>query len=236
MIIGIDMGHTLNPGNYGAIGIKNEPDETRNVGKRLISYLKCMGNTVVNVTQDYANTRPESLQKRVKAANAQKLDLFVSLHFNIADGKSNGSEVYTYGGKKLPAAVRVLNNLNKLGFKNRGIFDGSKLYVLKRTKAPAMLVEIAYIDSPTDMAIYKPDAVARALAEGITGKKIPQKCLGREYSLVETHGLSENDNTNIITHSLFKVTVGGYLNYDDARDVAMDLKDKGYVVSLENIT
>lgn len=228
------MGHTLNPGNYGAIGIKNESEETRNVGNRLIKYLECMGNTVVNVTQDYANTAAESLRKRVEGANAQPLDLFVSLHFNSFDGKRNGSEVYTYGGRRLPAAVRVLDNLSKLGFKNNGIFDGSKLYVIKNTKAPAMLVEIAYIDSPEDMEIYDPDLVAQALARGITGEEIPPICL--DNSSREVDDLYRNSKSHIKNNNLFKVTIGGCLSYYDARDIALELKDKGYVVSIENFT
>ncbi len=214
MVIGIDMGHTLNPGNYGAIGIKNESEETRKVGEKLIEYLECMGNKVINVTQDYSETASESLRKRVELANAQPLDLFVSIHFNSFDGERNGSEIYTYGGKRLPAAIRVLNNLGKLGFKENGIFDGSRLYVLRRTKAPAMLVEIAYIDNENDMAMYNPQAVAVAIAEGITNQKVPESCLNRRYS----------DGYKVSTSSL---------SYESAKDLALRLKSEGYTVSME---
>ena len=214
MVIGIDMGHTLNPGNYGAIGIKNESEETRKVGEKIIEYLECMGNKVINVTQDYSETASESLRKRVELANAQPLDLFVSIHFNSFDGERNGSEIYTYGGKRLPAAIRVLNNLGKLGFKENGIFDGSRLYVLRRTKAPAMLVEIAYIDNEKDMAMYNPQAVAVAIAEGITNQKVPGSCLNRRLS----------DGYKVSTSSL---------NYESAKDLALRLKSEGYTVSME---
>ena len=215
MVIGIDMGHTLNPANYGAKGIKNESEETRKVGEKLIQYLECMGNKVVNVTQDYSETASESLRKRVELANAQPLDLFVSLHFNFFDGERNGSEIYTYGGKRLPAAVRVLDNLGKLGFKKNGIFDGSKLYVLRKTKAPAMLIEIAYVDSEKDMSMYNPESVAKAIAEGITNKKVPENCLSPR---------SSGD---------YKVLIADSLSYESAKDLTLRLKSEGYIVSME---
>ncbi|MEG0370865.1 MAG: N-acetylmuramoyl-L-alanine amidase [Clostridium sp.] len=233
MRIGIDMGHTLNPANYGAIGIKNESEETRAVGKKLIGYLECMGNKVVDVTVDYANSKSESLRERVAKANAQPLDFFVSLHFNAFDGKRNGSEIYTYRGKRLPQAVRVLDNLSKLGFKNNGIFDGSKLYVIKKTKAPAMLVEIAYIDSPIDMKIYNDDLVARAIAEGITGQKIPQKCLriNEDDKIVEQDDIERCDCGN----GIYRVVVGGAQSYESAVKCAWGLKELGYIVAMEKI-
>ncbi|MEF9952252.1 MAG: N-acetylmuramoyl-L-alanine amidase [Clostridium sp.] len=233
MIIGIDMGHTLNSANYGAIGLKKESEETREVGEKVIRYLKCMGHTVVDVTVDYANTKNESLKERVAKANAQYLDLLVSIHFNAFDSKRHGSEVYTYGGRKLPQAERVLNNLSKLGFKNSGIFDGSKLYMLKKSKAPAMLIEVGYIDSPKDMQIYQDDLVAQAIAEGITGQKIPQKCILE----IENDPFEERNykflGNGIRTTKTYKVNVGGTMGYSRALEISSHLKNKGYIVSIE---
>ncbi|KMT21170.1 N-acetylmuramoyl-L-alanine amidase [Clostridium cylindrosporum] len=240
LVIGIDMGHTFNPANYGGVGIRNEVEETRKVGEKLIRYLECMGHRIVNVTVDYADTQEESLSERVRRANAQRLDLFVSLHFNKFNGERNGSEVYTYRGRRLPAAVRTLNNLGNLGFKKTGIFDGSKLYLIKNTKAPAMLVEIAYIDSPIDMEIYDPELVARALAEGITGQKIPQACPNRreennssQYRFITKDGeIVDRDSKR---NSLYRVCVGGCLSYEKARDITLEIKELGYTVAMEVI-
>lgn len=177
MNIGIDMGHTLTPGNYGAIGIKNESDETRNVGYLVIKYLECMGHNVVNVTLDDATSQQDSLIERIRRANEEPLDIFASIHFNAFDGKKNGSEIYTYGARVLPEAERVLNNLTQLGFNNNGILDGSNLYLVRRSYAPAMLIEVAYIDNEGDMEIYEPDLVAKAIASGIVNQEIPEYCL-----------------------------------------------------------
>lgn len=176
MIIGIDMGHTLTPGNYGAIGIKNESEETRNVGNLVIKYLECMGHSVVNVTVDEAESQVESLHQRIDKANEQYLDIFVTIHFNAFDGERDGSEIYTYGARVFEEAERVLNNLAELGFNNNGILDGSRLYLVRRSYAPAMLIEIAYIDNEGDMEIYDPEEVAKAIVSGITGESISNHC------------------------------------------------------------
>lgn len=172
MKIGINCGHTVKgqPG-CGAVGFIDESDETRNVGYKLMEYLKAAGHTVVNCTNDRASSTNENLSAIVNMANAQSLDLFVSIHFNAGRGK--GTEVYTYGGKELTEASNVCKNMSRLGFTNRGIKDGSKLYVVRRTNAKAMLIEVCFVDTKSDTELYQsrgPEAVAKAICEAITGK------------------------------------------------------------------
>ena len=86
-----------------------------------------------------------------------------------------GTEIYTWGGEQLPEATRILNNITALGFNNRKIKDGSNLYVIRNTKAKAMLIELFFIDS-VDVELYKKvgaERLSSAIAEGITGKTIP---------------------------------------------------------------
>ncbi|HDK7180785.1 TPA: N-acetylmuramoyl-L-alanine amidase [Clostridium botulinum] len=168
----IDCGHTLSGSDYGAVGIKAESNLTREVGKRVINKLKAMGNTVVDCTLDSCSSLSQSLGYRVNKANNYNLDLFVSIHFNCFNGSAHGTEVFTYGGKSFTEANRVLSNLSSLGFTNRGIKDGSNLYVLRHTKAKAMLIEVCFCDNKTDMNIYMAEKCANAIVEGITGKKV----------------------------------------------------------------
>lgn len=174
MKIGINCGHTVSgqPG-CGAVGFINESDETRKVGYKLIEYLKSAGHTVVNCTNDKAASTNENLSKIVAMANAQPLDLFVSIHFNSGRGK--GTEVYTYGGKEHAEALNILKNMSKLGFTNRGVKDGSSLYVVKRTNAKAMLIEVCFVDTKSDVELYEQrgaDAVAKAICNAITGEEV----------------------------------------------------------------
>lgn len=171
MRIGINCGHTVSgqPGQ-GAVGYLDESTETRNVGKRLITLLREAGHTVYDCTNDYAPSTSSNLAQIVAMANKQPLDLFVSIHFNAGGGR--GTEVYTYGGVRHAEAVSICGALAELGFRNRGVKDGSSLYVVKRSAAKAILAEVCFVDSD-DAELYKQlgaNAVARAIAEAITGE------------------------------------------------------------------
>lgn len=171
MIIGINCGHTINgqPGS-GAVGYLNESDETRRVGKCLISYLKRMGHTVYDCTNDRAHTTSENLSEIVRMANSKPLDLFVSIHFNSGGGR--GTEVYTSGGKRTAAAEGVCKSLSGLGFVNRGVKDGSHLYVIRHTKAEALLAEVCFVDSKSDADLYRVtgyEKTAQAICAGLCG-------------------------------------------------------------------
>lgn len=168
MIIGIDMGHPLRGGGTGAAGIRKETDCNRQVGKKVISKLQAAGHTVINCTTDYAVTQAQGLQDRINLANAQHLDLFVSIHFNCGGG--HGTEVFTWRGKGFKEAKEVLNNICALGYRNRGIKDGSNLYVIRHSKVKAMLIECSFIDSKEDMNRYNAEDLANAIVKGIIGK------------------------------------------------------------------
>ena len=92
---------------------------------------------------------------------------------NILRGK--GTEVYTYGGKEHAEALNILKNMSKLGFINRGVKDGSSLYVVKRTNAKAMLIEVCFVDTKSDVELYEQrgaDAVAKARCNAIRGQEV----------------------------------------------------------------
>lgn len=196
MKIAIDCGHTLTGADYGAVGIKAESNLTREVGTKVISKLKALGHTVINCTIDNSNTLEESLSYRVNQANNNNVDLFVSIHFNCFNEQAHGTEVFTWGGEQLPEATRVLNNLVGLGYKNRGIKDGSNLYVIRNTKAKAMLVECCFCDNKDDMDKYDAEKIASAIVEGIVGKTVPSN--GNWYSLDGKVGIvTAKDGLNV---------------------------------------
>ena len=57
-----------------------------------------------------------------------------------------------------------------LGYKNRGVKARPDLYVLKHTKAPALLVECCFVDDADDVRLYDPDKMAAAIVHGIAGQ------------------------------------------------------------------
>lgn len=169
MIIGVDMGHSLAGAGTGAVGLLSEVDQNRKIGNRFIQMLKENGHIVVNCTVDYANSTNSQLAGIVAKANAQNLDLFVSIHLNSGGGVGTEIFVYGTGGKAETYARKILPEVvASCGFRNRGL-KTANYYVLRETKAPAVLLEVCFVDSQEDAGKLNVEAVARAMFKGVTG-------------------------------------------------------------------
>ena len=178
MIIGIDKGHsTWDKTPCGAVGLLNESKENRPVGDKVIQKLRVLGHTVIDCSCNSANSVSSQLAAIVKKANAQKLDLFLSLHLNAGGG--TGAEVYTTNtsGAKQEAKKLIDTYCNRTGFKNRG-HKYAEFYVLRHTVAPAMLIEMAFVDTEADYNKWNDlgaELIANAIVEGITGQVVQEK-------------------------------------------------------------
>lgn len=168
MKIILNAGHTLSGAGSGAIGHIKESTETRKVVSLVAGYLKAKGHTVSIVNVDKARSQSEYLSSVARTANREGADLFVSIHFNAGGG--HGTECFTWKGEKVKAAVGICEELNKLGFRNRGVKNGSNFYVIKKTTMPAIIAEVCFVDSRSDYERYKKvgaNEVAKAIANGI---------------------------------------------------------------------
>ena len=167
MKIGVNDGHTLSGAGTGAVGIIKEGEHTRLVGEEVRRLLKEKGIAVFNCTVDYAETTNESLSLVVQQANREDLDWFISIHFNAGGGQ--GVEVYTYEGRQYQDAIDVCNNIAALGFNNRGVKVGTGLYVIRRTKAKSMLIEVCFVDTEDANKYLKVGhkAIAKAIVDAL---------------------------------------------------------------------
>lgn len=207
MIIGIDKGHsTWDKTPCGAVGLLNESKENRPVGDKVIQKLRVLGHTVIDCSCNSANSVSSQLAAIVKKANAQKLDLFLSLHLNAGGG--TGAEVYTTNtsGAKQEAKKLIDTYCNRTGFKNRG-HKYAEFYVLRHTVAPAMLIEMAFVDTEADYNKWNDlgaELIANVIVEGITGQVVQEKP-------VETP--STISYTVKITADVLNVRAGAGTNY-----------------------
>ena len=175
MKIAVRGGHC--PRVPGASKFIDELTEDRKVKESVIKYLKQLGNEVFDVTPpDTINSSNIDLSFGVNKANIFNVDLFVSIHFNKAYDVYNGflgSEVCVYS--PFDTAQRVVNGLGSLGFKNRGQSVRKNLYELKRTNMKSMIIEVCFVESVSDVALYKKlghDTIGKTIAECIANKKI----------------------------------------------------------------
>lgn len=223
MEIGIDMGHTLSGEGTGSQGCGyKEQNLTRELGKIVIEMLKKEGHTIYDCTVDKSSNNAQQLIDRVNKANKQPLDLFVSIHFNACvndvkgDGRTTGTEVllHSMSSKAKPYAERIVKKIANVGLKNRGV-KTHNAYVLKHTKAPALLIETCFIDDRDDMNVYlkSPRKVAKAIVEGILDKTITD--------VVETP-----------KNGFYRVLVGSYKDKNNAIKRQEELKSKGIEASL----
>lgn len=176
MIINLDLGHSISGPGTGASGLMSEVDVNRKVGSELIKLFHVGGHTVNNCTVDYATSTSEQLKGIVTKSNSHKCDLFVSLHLNSGGGRGTETYVCTGASKSTNAiATRVNNSVsNSCNFVNRGVKEAG-FYVLKNTTAPAILVEICFVDSPEDSSKLNVLKIAKALYTGITGQVAPEE-------------------------------------------------------------
>lgn len=165
MRIVINAGHTKFGAGTGAKGNLVESIETRKVAYELMKLLDDSRHEVIPAVYDRSSN---NLKDAVDLSNKAKADLFISIHLNAGGGK--GCEAYTYKKAQHQEALNVCKNLNKLGFINRGVKDGSHLYVVKNTTAKAILIEVCFVDSIIDNELFKVagyNKIAKAIYDAI---------------------------------------------------------------------
>lgn len=205
MKIGLNAGHTKSGPGSGAVGIITESVETRAVVKELTKMLKEMKVDVVDCTIDKAASQTACLAAITKEANRTDLDWFVSIHFNASGGQ--GVECYTYKGRQYPDALEVCKNISALGFKNRGVKNGTGFYVVNKTKAKSLLIEVCFVDS-ADANKYKKlgvkkiaEAIAGALADYVA-PKVKEPVKSEVIYRVQVGAFSQRDSANALRTKL----------------------------------
>ena len=157
------------PGAVSKKGTK-EADITKKVSSLLACQLIQKGFNIEFFQQKNSFTEVS------QAENDSNSNLFISIHCNAAaSDKANGVEVLYYptSTRGLRCAQIVQNELvEATTLKDRGIKARNDLHVLRKTKATAILVELAFISNPEEekLLLEKPEIFADSIYNGI--KKI----------------------------------------------------------------
>lgn len=232
MIFNIHAGH--NPAGKiacGASSILNESRENRIVKNEVIRLLRLLGHTVYDCTVDNGTSRNDVLRKIVAKCNANDVDLDVSIHLNSGakdikgNGQTTGAEVFYYDQKSTrakTAAINICAAMERLGFKNRGAKANPGLYVLRNTKAQAILVECCFVDDRDDALLWDPDSVAEAIVFGLTGQRYVEPEVADQGE-----GEGEDSATGDGT-AIYRVQVGAYVNRNNAEHMLELLKENGF--------
>ena len=159
----------------GAVGQSGEleKDYTLRIATSAINALNASGyDTITNRTSDVSR----DIAADADAANSVGVDYVAEIHLNSNSGTpATGTEVFysITGGKGQQLAQNILNEITALGYKSRGIktkkgASGRDYFgIIRRTTAPAVLIEVCFINNPDDMARLDCEAAGRAIASGI---------------------------------------------------------------------
>ncbi len=182
----LDPGHGgRDPGSVGPTGVQ-EKVVTLAVARQVAAILGQVADVKLTRYGDVSlgPTASEDLTARARVANQVGADVFVSIHCNAAVNRAaTGTETYHYPGStqgvKL-AGILQRRLVSALGLPDRGTKQ-AHFAVLRETKMPAALVELAFLSNPSEEAMLESPAfqlkAAQAIANSIVaylGLPIPK--------------------------------------------------------------
>lgn len=225
--IALTAGHYM--GTYGKRCMKSlDPNETREwwlndrIADKVEKLLKNYTGWELIRTDDTTGQKDISLSARTNAANNFKADFYLSIHHNagVNGGSGGGIVAYTYTnvGETTKAWQKDLYNalIEATGLKGNRSQPLAKanLHEVRETKMPAVLLELGFMDSSTDVPVILAEKYADQCAAAIV--KV----------LVQRGKLAMKPQES--TGKLYRVQVGAYSVKANAEAVQKKLKAAGF--------
>ena len=172
-------------------------------------------------TDDTTGKKDIGLTARTNAANNFKADFYLSIHHNagVNGGTGGGIVAYIYTGASAASAEWQKDLYNSLiaktGLKGNRSNPLAKanLHEVRETKMPAVLLELGFMDSKTDVPVILTEDYANKCAEAIV------------EVLVKRGGLAKKPAQPT---KLYRVQVGAFANKANAESLVNRLKKDGY--------
>lgn len=222
--LALSAGHGI--GTAGKRCLKSlDPKETREwwLNDRICDMVEDMlkeytGYQLLRLDDSDDGVDDAALKQRTDAANAWAADFYLSVHHNAgANGTKAGGIVAITHPNSGSLAVEWRNELyDKLvdytGLKgNRATPKTTmNLFVLRETKMAAVLLELGFMDSSTDVPVILSDAYAKRCAQAIVDVIVKRACLKKKAS------------------TIYRVQVGAYTSRDNAERMRDQLIAKGF--------
>lgn len=180
-VIGIDPGHGGIDGGANDRKGFMEKDIVLDVTRRLRVLLVRQGATVIVTRdadieltdlgeEDEESEEVRDLQGRMKIINRARPAVFLSLHINasLSSSACGGMVFYKAGceeSKRLAQAIQ--EELWRLQPYNQRGIDTANFHVLRNSKSPAVLVEMAFISNPLEYRLLATPSYRQMLAEAL---------------------------------------------------------------------
>ena len=159
---------TISAGHFGqgtgAAGLIDEGKEVIFVVQELAKRLE-LAQIKVNIILDRkSKNQQQNLAYLVKRHNQTKRQLDVSIHFNAVRDQTSagiGTEVLYVNPRVYPFAKKLSSAISAAGgFRDRGAKRRTNLAILNKTTAPALLIEICFVNSTEDVQLYRKNQAA----------------------------------------------------------------------------
>lgn len=209
-----DYGHGGNDPGATYKG-RREAEDVLYIGTQVAAEVRRFGVTVDEIrTSDKAVT----LQERSNYENKSNYDYFISFHRNaFKPEQARGVETFIYlnpGAKAEAMAEKIQRSLTGIGFVNRGV-KRENFHVLRETVAPAILVEMGFLDNLKDNQLF--DSKKRQIIEALATAILQQ--LGIKYT---------QEQSKPTVNTLYRVMAGSYANRENAEKQIQRLKAAGF--------
>ena len=225
--IALDAGHGIN--TAGKRCMKSiDPNETREwwLNNRICDYIESRlksydGYELLRLDDSDDGKEDVPLATRTNKANAWGATFYLSVHHNagINGGSGGGIVVYTHP-QSSTASVEWRDALYTALIQHTGLKGNrssprltENYHVLRESKMPAVLLELGFMDSKTDVPIILTDKYAQQCADAIV------------EVLVKRGGLKKKVDPS---PPLYKVQVGAFFQLENAKKLQKELEEKGY--------
>lgn len=230
----IDAGHNGISDPGAVYNGRRESDDNLDMALAVGDILARNGFDVVYTRTGNNN---QTVQQKAQLANDADADLFVSIHRNDSPypGQYNGVQtlIFDRTGIKLPMAENINRQLEEVGYRNINVETRPNLAVLRRTRMPALLVEVGFLNSDVDNQLFDTrfQETAQAIADGIM--ETLDAAAGDTAGGSSGEGDASEDSGNSsqdpgAPRPLYRVQVGAFYNLQNAVALEQELKRMGY--------